>query len=107
MAPVAETIITTGFICSGFERQPLSLPDGARVILVCAPCCAALIGVIWRRSGVPAHRKYLPGTDYVQLVGGVHLFPLGHSLIVRVGRRYHRIADITEIFTKEEARHNS
>ena len=66
-----------------------------------------LIGVIWRRSGVPAHRKYLPGTDYLQAVGGVHLFPLGHSLIVGVGRRYHRIADITEIFTKEEARHNS
>ena len=37
----------------------------------------ALIGVIWRRSGVPAHRKYLPGTDYVQPVGGVHLFPWG------------------------------
>ena len=67
--------------------------------------CGTLIGVIWRRSGVPAHRKYLPGTDYLQAVGGVHLFPLGHSLIVGVGTRYHRIADITEIFTKE--RHNS
>ena len=69
--------------------------------------CGTLIGVIWRRSGVPAHRKYLPGTDYVQAVGGVQLFPLGHSLIVGVGRRYHRIANITEIFTMEEARHSS
>ena len=69
--------------------------------------CGTLIGVIWRRSGVPAHRKYLPGTDYVQLVGGVQLFPLGHSLIVGVGRRCCGIADITEIFTMEEARHSS
>ena len=71
--------------------------------------CGTLIGVIWRRSGVPAHRKYLPGRHrlYVQPVGGVHLFPLGHSLIGGVERRYRRIADITEIFTKEEARHNS
>ena len=55
----------------------------------------------------PIVNTSLAGTDYVQPVGGVHLFPLGHSLIVGVGRKYCRIADITEIFTKEEARHNS
>ena len=55
----------------------------------------------------PIVNTSLAGTDYVQPVGGVHLFPLGHSLIVGVGRRCCRIADITEIFTMEEARHNS